>query len=189
MTPSELIAITVDALRGADISYFVTGSIASSFYGENRYTHDIDIVVFVDADDERLDALLRRFPEPEFYASREAAIEASRSGGQFNVIHGASMLKVDFMIARHELYDRTRLSRRKERSLPGVAKVMLAAPEDVILKKLEYYKEGGSEKHLRDIASMLLTSGEPIDRTYIQEWAAKRGLSDEWQAVLDRVGR
>jgi hypothetical protein len=39
-----------------------------------------------------------------------------------------------------------------------------AAPEDVIIKKMEYYSEGGSEKHLRDITGMLVTSEGEIDR-------------------------
>ncbi|MEI6326334.1 MAG: hypothetical protein WCO91_12845, partial [Gemmataceae bacterium] len=62
-----------------------------------------------------------------------------------------------------------------------------ASPEDVILKKLQYYQLGGSEKHLRDIASMLLIRGEAIDRAYIVEWAAKLGVTSEWELVRQRV--
>ena len=36
----------------------------------------------------------------------------------------------------------------------------LAPAEYVIVRKLEYYREGGSEKHLRDIRSMLAVSGD-----------------------------
>jgi hypothetical protein len=37
---------------------------------------------------------------------------------------------------------------------PGI-RVHFVAPEDVILGKLIYYNEGGSDKHLRDIAGIL----------------------------------
>ena len=42
-----------------------------------------------------------------------------------------------------------------------------ASAEDVIIKKMEYYQESGSEKHLRDITGMLKVSGGEIDEAYI----------------------
>jgi hypothetical protein len=36
----------------------------------------------------------------------------------------------------------------------------LAPVEYVILRKLEYYREGGSEKHLRDISGILVLTKE-----------------------------
>ena len=57
----------------------------------------------------------------------------------------------------------------------------------MILKKLEYYREGGSEKHLRDIAGVLKISGEQVDRAYIADWAKRLGLLDLWKELLTRV--
>jgi len=62
-----------------------------------------------------------------------------------------------------------------------------ASPEDVILKKMEYYKEGGSEKHLRDITGILKISGEKIDRPYIVSWAERMGVIEIWEAILRRL--
>jgi len=62
-----------------------------------------------------------------------------------------------------------------------------AAPEDVIIKKMEYYKEGGSEKHLRDIAGILKISGQMVDREYIVEWARHLGLTEIWDAIKRRL--
>jgi len=53
--------------------------------------------------------------------------------------------------------------------------------------KLWYYREGRSEKHLRDIAAMLQVSGDQIDTAYVDHWAAQLDLSEEWQAVLGRL--
>jgi len=53
-------------------------------------------------------------------------------------------------------------------------------PEDVIVRKLEYFREGRSEKHLRDIAGMLRVTGEAIDRQAIEEWTQRMGLAEEW---------
>lgn len=64
-----------------------------------------------------------------------------------------------------------------------------ASPEDAIVKKMEFFKEGGSDKHLRDIAGVLKTSGEIIDTAYIDHWAAVLALTDIWQGMQERLGR
>ena len=62
-----------------------------------------------------------------------------------------------------------------------------AAPEDVILKKLEFHQMGGGDRHLRDIAGVVKIRGEQLDCLYIATWAAKLGVADIWQAILDRM--
>jgi hypothetical protein len=59
--------------------------------------------------------------------------------------------------------------------------VTLAPPEYVIVRKLEYFREGGSEKHLRDIRGMLAVSGEQLDQAELLEWVARRSLKAEWE--------
>ena len=60
---------------------------------------------------------------------------------------------------------------------------MLAPPEYVIVRKLEYFREGGSDKHLRDIRSMLAVSGDQLDRAALNDWIVRRGLEAEWQKI------
>jgi len=62
-----------------------------------------------------------------------------------------------------------------------------ARPEDVILGKMWYYAEGGSDKHLRDITGMLRISGDQIDRDDIRNWADKLGLADIWQSIQAKM--
>jgi hypothetical protein len=57
----------------------------------------------------------------------------------------------------------------------------------VILKKLEYYREGESEKHVGDIAGILKVQQERIDRDYIAASARRLGLEDIWLDVLRRI--
>jgi hypothetical protein len=59
----------------------------------------------------------------------------------------------------------------------------MAAPEDVILGKLIYLREGGSEKHLRDIAGILNVSGASLDRDYISQFSSQLNIAKDWQAV------
>jgi hypothetical protein len=184
---SDLLRLVIDVLEEQQIVYCIGGSLASGVYGEPRYTHDIDVVV-----DLRLDQVARlcqAFPAPEFYVSQQAAREAVTMRSQFNVIHPTSGQKIDFMIARDDAWGRSQLGRRRREEIvvgrPGYA----AAPEDVILAKLWYYHDGGSDKHLRDIAAMLQVSGDLIDRGYIDRWARELGYTEEWRAVLEKLGR
>ena len=62
-----------------------------------------------------------------------------------------------------------------------------SSPEDAILKKMEFFRAGGSDKHLRDIAGVLKTSGPAIDTAYIDQWAATLGVQDIWQAIIERM--
>jgi hypothetical protein len=185
MEQDELLRRVVEILEEQGITYLLVGSLASGVYGEPRLTRDIDVVVELRPD--QVARLCDAFPAADYYVSRQAAREAVVRGGQFNVIHPASGNKIDFMIARQDAWGRSQISRRRlEQILPG-RPGYTAAPEDVILGKLWYYQEGGSEKHLRDIAAMLQVSGDEIDREYINHWARQLGFMAEWQAVLDRL--
>ena len=60
-----------------------------------------------------------------------------------------------------------------------------ASPEDVIIKKMQYFKEGGSDKHIRDIRGVFKIMGDELDQDYIQEWARTLGLSEVLEKVLE----
>jgi hypothetical protein len=63
--------------------------------------------------------------------------------------------------------------------------VMLAPPEYVIIRKLEYFRAGGSEKHLRDIRSIIAVSGEHLDNSQLHGWIQHRELQSQWKRVLE----
>ena len=58
--------------------------------------------------------------------------------------------------------------------------VWMAPPEYVILRKLQYYQEGGGDKHLRDIRGMLGISGATIDRAELEAKVSQLGLETVW---------
>ncbi len=185
MEQDELLGYLVHILEEQEITYLLVGSLASGVYGEPRLTHDIDVVLELRPD--QVAQLCAAFPAGDYYVSERAAREAVARGSQFNVIHPASGNKIDFMLARQDAWGRSQISRRRlEQILPG-RPGYTAAPEDVIIGKLWYYREGGSEKHLRDIAAMLQVSGDEIDKEYINHWTQQLDFTQEWQAVLDRL--
>jgi hypothetical protein len=182
---SDLLRIATSELERLGVPYLVVGSLASGAYGEPRLTRDIDIVL--DLKESQVVALCAAFATPDYYVSLPAAQEAVRRTGQFNVIHPASGNKVDFILARRDGWGKAQLARRRRVKLLPDLEGFVASPEDIILGKLWYYQEGGSEKHLRDIAGIVQLAAEPLDVAYIEQWATQLGLADAWHLVLVRV--
>ena len=185
MEQIEVFRYTIDTLERLAFPYMLVGSFASIAYGEPRLTQDIDIVV--DLSVPEVPAFCAAFPSPEFYVSEQAVREAVQGRFQFNVLHPSSGNKIDFILARADAWGRVQMERRQRVRLLENCEGFTARPEDVILGKLWYYAEGGSEKHLRDITGILRISGAAVDRADIGRWAEKLGYSEIWQAVLQKL--
>lgn len=186
MERSDLLRHLIGVVERLGVPYYVTRSIASMYDGEPRFTNDIDIVVDLPAD--RVAEFCNAFPEQmDFYVSEEAAREAVARRDQFNILHATSGLKIDVMIPKPTPFDASRLSRRVRIRPEPDYDAAFASPADIILKKMDFYREGGSEKHLRDIAGVLKIQGARVDRAYIDQWATTLNLQDIGQAIRQRV--
>jgi len=73
MSQQKLLKKVVKVLEDANIGYMVTGSFASSLYGEPRSTHDIDIVVLIEKSNVK--QLIEAFPSPSYYLTEESIFE------------------------------------------------------------------------------------------------------------------
>lgn len=183
MAQRELFVFAIDALERAAVAHMVTGSFVSSFQGEPRSTHDIDIVIALTRDS--IDRLLPEFPTERFYVSRNAAAQAVASGGMFNVLDTHSADKIDFWMLTDDPFDRSRFQRRIEAELLG-RRVMISTPEDTILVKLRWARESGeSEKQFKDAVRIYQLQVGSLDSRYLGEWAARLGVAD----LLDRLRR
>lgn len=183
MREPELFLLFVRPLNRAGIRYVVTGSVAAIFYGEPRLTHDVDFVILLNPSD--IEALAKLFPAGHFYLPPPEilAAEAHREQrGHFNIIHKETGFKADMYLTGRDELNAWALKLRRSVQL-GSDTVVFAPAEYVILRKLEYYREGGSDKHLRDIRSILAISGGQLDRAAIHEWIHRRGLQAEWLLV------
>jgi hypothetical protein len=180
----ESLLIFTAPLDALGLRYFVTGSVASIVYGEPRLTNDIDLVLALRGQDTF--KLVGAFPEDRFYCPPEEVLrlEAGREDrGHFNLIHHATGYKADvYLQGTHPLHAWA-FSLRRRIALAGGASLWLAPPEYVILRKLEFFQEGGSPKHLRDIRGMLEASGDTLDRQELERWIARLGLQATWAQV------
>jgi len=175
----ELFTARLDTL---DLRYMVTGSVASMIYGEPRMTLDVDLVVELAV--EHAAALLDAFSEAEFYRPplEVARTECGRDArGHFNLIHHGTGMKADVYVAGLDPLHAWGLEHRRRLGSSGTS-VWLAPPEYVILRKLEFWREGHSEKHLRDIRAMLASALE-LERGFLEREVHERGLEEAWRTL------
>lgn len=184
MQPTELFFIFTQPLDSAHALYMVTGSVAGIAYGEPRLTNDIDIVITIDH--ELAGRLENLFSPGEFYCPPREIIEIESRRphrGHFNIIHHESGLKADMFVAGDDALQHWGLFHRHNIDFSDGKSIWIAPLEYVILKKLEYYREGQSEKHLVDIRGMLAISGENLDRSFFEEQLNRLNLHSEWGRV------
>jgi hypothetical protein len=181
MPEPELFLLFIRPLNRAAIRYVISGSVAATFYGEPRLTNDVDFVTFFNASDIR--RLPDLFPSSDFYLPpmETISVEAARDQrGHFNVIHLPTGFKADFYLTGRDELNAWAFRRKRQIEFEGET-IVLAPPEYVIIRKLEYFREGGSEKHLRDIRSMLAVSGHQLDQSALNDWIRRRGVEAEWR--------
>jgi hypothetical protein len=184
MDQAELLRYLLDVVEQQELPYAIAGSHASMAFGEYRFTMDIDIVIGLTS--ATLRSFCDAFPTKDFYVSEDGARAAVLRGGMFNIIHPESGQKIDVIVPSSE-FDRGQLTRAVVAPVFPGRDGRYVAPEDQIIKKMEYYREGGSEKHLRDITGILKVMGERIDRHVITQWASQMDLMPVWEAIIHRI--
>lgn len=168
-------------LAAAGVPSMVVGSFASSFHGVPRSSQDLDLVI--DPQAESLRRFLSDLPPEDYYADADAAFDALRRRGQFNVIDMATAWKADLIVRKARPFSVEEMRRRVEADLLG-ARVFVASPEDTLLSKLEWAKQGGgSQLQLRDVSGILQLRRDDLDIAYIERWVADLGLDELWRSV------
>jgi hypothetical protein len=189
-TPAEqeVLELVLGALEQQGVPYMIVGSFAANFYGQPRYTHDLDLVVEVSA--AHVPGLIAALQE-KFYVSKEGIERALRTGSMFNAIHNNSVFKVDFWPRKGGAFDLMGFSRRRRVDF-GVREAFISTAEDLILRKLLWFKDSGSEKHWTDALNVCIAQASNLDKGYIDKWATDLGIADQWlrlrEAAQEREG-
>lgn len=177
MSASDVLRRVISALNQAGISYMLSGSFASAFYGSKRSTVDIDIVI--DVMPEQMGSFLQALPPEQYYVDLDAALQALRQQSMFNLIDQKSSWKIDFIIRKSRPFSLKEFSRRQQVKFDDIA-VYITSPEDVVLSKLEWAKMGQSQRQIEDVAAILELRWKSLDQEYIREWMTELGLEKEW---------
>jgi len=170
------LADALSALRSCNCKFHLTGGLVSSFYGEPRFTQDIDIVVNVSSGSV-LDELILLLDE-NFLVDKDLVLDAVRRKSIFQGLHKKSIIKVDFHVGEAIPGELERS--QSEEIFQGVI-APLVSKEDAILSKLIWVNKG-SHKARQDIKMMLRDSGI-IDHEYLNRQVNKFAVKD----ILDEL--
>jgi len=180
MNERELLVDTLRRLNGIGLSYMLTGSMASNYWGIPRTTHDLDFVIQLPS--VAIPKLVEAFRED--FAIDEASVrDAYRPPHQFNVIDERSALKVDFWLLKPEPFERLMFSRRVKHALFG-EDAWLATAEDVILHKLVWNRISPSDRQMGDCAGIVAVQEGLLDLDYMKEQALALQLREDLERLL-----
>ena len=181
MEQLEVLKLLVSKLEKAGTHYFITGSIASSYYGIPRFTHDIDVVLRVGKKD--VDEIIRMFKH-DGYISRQGILEALSGSGMFNLIHSKTGLKIDFWVDRGNSFTKSCFHRARKAEVTEGFFAVMASPEDVLLHKVYWSHLMPSERQIRDAQGIVAVQGSRLDVQYIEEWAREMGIEEEIKTLV-----
>ena len=178
-TQREVFERVLDVLNSVSIQYMLVGSLASTYGGRPRTTHDADVVLAISAQEG--DALAATLGD-EFYAP-DFVRDAVEHGDQFNAIHFESGVKVDFWLLSDSAFDLDSFRRRRAGTLFG-RPAWVSSPESVILSKLRWHRDaGGDTRQYLDAVEVYEVQRPTLDEAYLDHWAEQLGLSDLLQRV------
>jgi len=176
----ELLVDCLRRLNRTGIVYYLTGSMASNYWGIPRTTHDLDFVVQFPAG--AVPQIMEEFSE-DFHIDAAAVRAVFEPPHQFNAIDTRSALKVDFWLAGPEPFDQEMLRRRIQATLFGEP-AWISTAEDVILHKLLWNRISPSDRQLGDAAGVVAVQATALDNDYLAYWAGKLDLSDELKRLF-----
>ena len=175
-TELDVLAIVSDRLERQGLAFMLTGSFALAYYATPRMTRDLDIVVALQAVD--IDRLVESF-SADFYVDADIARHAVQAETLFNLLHLESGIKVDLIVRKSSEYRQGEFQRRAPVQGAGV-RAWVVSREDLIISKLVWARESGSELQLRDVRALLM---KPVDGAYLQSWAKSMGVRADLEAA------
>lgn len=175
-TEIDVLRDVVRRLDGAKLPYMLTGSLALSHYAEPRMTRDIDLVVALAPNDAATVAVLFG---GDYYVPDDLA-SAIAAESFFNLLHLASVTKVDIVIRKGTPYRLSEFERRRRVAVGGTP-VWVVTKEDLMISKLEWAKESRSETQLRDVRNLAATG---YDAPYVARWIGELRLGEVWRDAV-----
>jgi hypothetical protein len=185
----DLIGLFIRPFETLGLPYMITGGVAAVVYGDPRFTRDVDVVLELTPSD--AGPLVAAFSADDYYLPplevlREEALRARH--GHFNIIHRDTGLRADVYLRGDDPLHEWAFPRRLRISLDAETSIWLAPLEYVVVRKLEAYRASGSDRHLRDVSTMVQVSGEQMSTPDLVRWIELLDLGEAWEAARSYEG-
>ncbi len=176
-------------LEKAGVQYIIGGSVASSVWGEERATRDVDIAAIFTSD--QIDSLEEQCEWPYIIDAesmrQQLKVREDFASGQ--ILNGETQDKFDLFILRRDDYSLAQLERFYLVELFPGKKFPIASPEDIVITKLRWYDLGNriSDKQWNDIVQVLEIQLGMLDEKYMAQWAAHFGVLELLREAQSQV--
>ena len=183
LSQNEFLKNIIEKLQQVGIDYVICGSVAATFYGVTRSTQDTDIII--DPTPEQLTKYIGLLGDA-YYVSNQAAFDALRQKGIFNVIDVENACKADLIIKKQTDFSVEEFRRKRKENLLG-KDLYILSPEDNILSKLLWAKQSRSEMQYRDVMTILEAQAARLDMKHLEKWAQVLNVKDDLNKCLSQI--
>lgn len=172
----ESLKRVIERLNKGRFEYYLTGSMAMSFYLVARMTRDSDIIIQLNEND------AKRFYDlfnDEFYMDFEMLMDSINKKMMFNLLDKKSFFKFDFIFFENTEYEVEKFKRRAAKKINNT-EIYVISPEDLVISKLEWARNSLSEMQIKDVGMLLKLD---IDKKYINFWINKLNLIEVYKRI------
>ena len=119
---------------------------------------------------------------PEFDLTAIFALPLNHSGVPYMIVGSVAAISYGVHRLTNDLDAVAQMSvadaRKVHDAFPENEEVRVAPPELVILRKLEFYREGQQKKHIEDVRDLLRF--EDLDLRFVEANVERLGLQEQW---------
>ena len=163
MRSEEYLALLLNLLNEAEISYLIVGSFSSNYHGIPRSTKDADIVA--DFDSESWRVIADQLPV-ELELESHGFFEMATATRKELLRVKDSAFEIEIFHLSDDPFDQVRFARREKVDLALMGEAWIATAEYVVVQKLRWARE----KDFNDAVEVLFRKKKVLDFDYINHW-------------------
>lgn len=181
MLSHEAVIAALDVLERTGTPCMIVGSLSCNVYAIPRSTQDADFVIQLKPGGEKV--LLEELGKV-FRIEPQMGFETVTGTTRFVAESTETAFKIELFLLSDDPHDQQRFARRRRLNVLG-REAFVASPEDVVVTKLRWSRQGRRAKDLDDIRNVIAAQRNNLDWDYIHAWCDKLGTRE----LLEQVRR
>ena len=170
-----------------DIPYALSGSLASSLYGMQRATLQLDLIA--DLGQQHGESLREQLVSQYYFCEEEVKIALEQSVPFIKLIHLKSLLKVVITFPKILAADQQVFQRMWQVPLvEGGQAITVLAPEDVILQLLYDFSNERDDDVWYDLLAVVKVQRTDLDMSFLAQQAAVLNVTELLERAMDDAG-
>ncbi|HZZ42318.1 MAG TPA: hypothetical protein VFE58_05230 [Tepidisphaeraceae bacterium] len=183
MTAVDFVLRVIAAFDKNAIPYMTVGSFSTNVYGKPRSTKDADFVLQLG--NSSISALTADIG-PDFQLDPQMSFETITSTTRYRLHHRESNFLIELFLLSSDPHDQERFRRRVSGQIGG-QQVFVPTPEDVVITKLRWSKQGQRPKDVEDVRGVLQLQHNTLDLPYIHHWTSLHGTLSLFEQLMAAI--